>query len=843
MRYALFLLVIIFSFLQETEAQSIAEKYLEYKQKPVAEKIYIHFDKSIYHYSDDIWFKVYMLDGLTNLPVELSNVVNVELIDVSNNILMTKIVKIEDGNGKGDFKLSKDIVGGSYKVRAYTNNMRNWGNEFFFQKDILVINGNAEVMDQQLIPESLTKNENSDDTTSIVSDKPFYLDFLPEGGDMIEGITNQIGFKAVGLAGRGVDVKGDVIDENGDIVSSFESFKFGMGSFFFRPQPEKKYKAIAYANDQKWTFDFPEAKPKGYVMRIDFLRGDKMNILLKSNIQEGLKECRLIAQIHGELIVEMDEIKSINDEAVVVIPTEELRSGILQVTLFDKNKRPQCERIVLINNSNAGEDISMATDKLEYGIRDSVNLTVDMNELVGSSLLLNSSLSVTNFGIIDGGKGYANNIVNNLLLTSDLKGYIENPGYYFDQSIDEFERRRALNNVMITHGWRRFSWGEVLFEENKEHNFGIEQGFSISGQVVTSDNKETPVTSGYASLNLTSVNGLVFDEVLTDENGRFLFAGLDIPDSASVVLTAGINKTKNKNTEDTKRQKKVRIILDENGKPEIELQKATKIFRTTLSQNDTNYYIQLDKTSAAYDEQQTILLEGVTIEDRIYHENDPFLDATKIYGKPTRRVVLDSIPGSQSALDIGQILRGRVPGLTVLGQPPEQQIVMRGMSSFSNNAPLFLFNGIPVDAEFIFDVIPSDIAYIDILTGAKATAYGSRGSNGVIALYTRQGKKGHKINDEVYLDRGVLNYTYYGYSTAREFYSPQYDEKLEFVKPDYRTTLYWNPNLEFDEEGKTQIKFYSNDSKNSKFRVELEGVKNNGQPVRVEKYFFTGKER
>lgn len=841
MRYALFLLVIIFFFLQETEAQSIAEKYLEYKQKPVAEKIYIHFDKSIYHYSDDIWFKVYMLDGLTNLPTELSNVVYVELIDVSNNIVMTSIVKIEDGSGKGDFKLSKENVGGSYKVRAYTNNMRNWGNEYFFQKNILVINGNADDNEQQLIAESQSQKENFNDTSSLESNKPFFLDFFPEGGDMIEGITNQVGFKAVGLAGRGVDVKGDVIDENGDVVSSFESFKFGMGSFFFRPQPEKKYKAIAYASDQKWTFDFPVAKSRGFVMRIDYLRGNKMNILLKSNNQEGLKECSLIAQIHGELIVEMDGIKSINDEAVVVIPTEELRSGILQVTLFDKSMQPQCERIVLINNTDSLREVSLATDKLEYGVRDSVNLTIDMNELIGSSMLLNSSLSVTNFEIVQSENKHADNIVNNLLLTSDLKGHIENPGYYFDQSIDEFERRRALNNVMITHGWRRFAWDEVLLQENAQHEFRVEQGFNISGQVVTSDNKETPVTSGYASLNLTSVNGMVFDEVQADENGRFLFEGLDIPDSASVVLTAGINKIKSKNSEETKRQKKVRILLDEGSKPDHQLQKATKIFKVPFNEKDTNYYNTLDKISAAYDEQQTILLEGVTIEDRIYHENDPFLDATKIYGKPTRRVVLDSIPGSQSAMDIGQILRGRVPGLTVLGQPPEQQIVMRGMSSFSNNAPLFLYNGIPVDADFIFDVIPSDIAYIDVLTGAKAAAYGSRGSNGVIALYTRQGKKGHKINDEVYLDRGVLNYTYYGYSTAREFYSPQYDEKPEFVKPDYRTTLYWNPNLEFDEAGKTQIKFYTNDSKNSKFRVELEGVKNNGQPVRVENFFYIGK--
>jgi len=835
------LLLLIFLPFEKTTAQSIAEKYRVYKQEHATEKIYIHFDKSVYHYSDDIWFKVYMLDGLTNLPTALSNVVYVELIDVSNNILMTSTVKMEHGSGRGDFKLSKDIAGGSYKVRAYTNHMRNWGDKFFFQKAILVINGNADEMDEQLISKDNVQKENPNDSSTIVNDKPFYLDFFPEGGDMIEGITNQVGFKAVGLVGRGVDVRGDIIDENGGVVSSFESFKFGMGSFFFRPQPNKKYKAVAYVNDQKWTFDFPVAKPKGYVMRIDYLRGDKMKILLKSNIQEGLKECSLIAQIHGELIAEMEGIKSINDEAMIVIPTEEFRSGILQVTLFDKKNRPQCERIVLINNSNASEDIRMATDKLEYAIRDSVNLTVDMKELVGNSLLLNASLSVTNFGIIEGESKHANNIVNNLLLTSELKGHIENPGYYFDQSIDEFERRRALNNVMITHGWRRFTWDEVLIQESTQHEFGIEQGFIISGQVVTSDNKESPVTSGYASLNLTSVNGMVFDEVQTGENGRFLFDGLDIPDSASVVLTAGINKVKNKNSEETKRQKKVRILLDERSKPDHEIQKSSKVFKAPFKEKDTNYFNTLDKISAAYDEQQTILLEGVTIEDRIYHENDPFLDATKIYGKPTRRVVLDSIPGSQSAMDIGQILRGRIPGLTVLGQPPEQQIVMRGMSSFSNNAPLFLFNGIPVEADFVFDVIPSDIAYIDVLTGAKAAAYGSRGSNGVIALYTRQGKKGHKIDDAVYLDRGVLNYTYYGYNTAREFYSPQYDEKSEFVKPDYRTTLYWNPNLEFDEEGKAQIKFYTNDSKNSKFRIELEGVKNNGQPVRVENFFYTGK--
>jgi TonB-dependent SusC/RagA subfamily outer membrane receptor len=833
----LFFLSINFIF-EDAFPQKISKAFEVYKTTRSGEKIYIHLDKSIYHYSDDIWFKIYLTDGLTNLPDTLSHIAYVELINESGSIISSKKVKIENGVGNGDFSLSKDFIEGTYKVRSYTNYLRNFGDEFYYHRDITILNGNLE--NQNQIKNTGTKEKTSSSLVKI--SKPFYLDFFPEGGDMVVEVTNPVGFKATNLQGKGIDIAGKIVNTKDEVITTFESYKFGIGSFFFRPIIGEKYRAVVNYENNEWTFDLPKSLTSGYTMRVNNITDGVIKILLKTNIPGGLEDCTLVGQMRGKMILAKDNIKSNKDEAMIMLSSKELPAGILNLTLFGKNNEPYCERLVFVQSFLNIPRLEVTTDKTNYKTRDKVEvlITPDKNN---ERFYINSSISVTNSKVLGMEKSYADNIVSNLLLTSDLKGNIENPGYYFSEDENKNERKRALDNVMITHGWRRFSWKDVFSENQPTLKYTPEKGFNISGQIVSANRKQDPITSGFVSLALKSKNGISFNQEDTDENGYFKFSYLNIPDSTQVLLTAFENKVKEGRKDSVKMNNKVRILLDKKVDPIVQ-NKKIEIFEERISSNaDTTYFNTLDKISAAYDFKNTILLNEVTIESRLQNKDDPFRASSKLYNEPDSRVILDSIPGAQSAINIFDLLRGRVPGLRVVGNVGDQQVVMRGISSFGGSSvPLYLLNGIPVDSSVAFDILPIDIAYIDILKGTRAAIYGAKGANGVIAIYTRVKDEVKKLDDIDYENRGVLNYVYNGYNKIREFYSPKYDvDKPEFIKPDYRTTLYWNPKIEINQQGQTKLVFFTNDNNNSTFKIEIEGLTDNGMPIQLEKYFYTGK--
>lgn len=833
----IFFLLFISFISEDSFSQKIPKEFEEYKTTHSGEKIYMHLDKSIYHYSDAIWFKIYLTDGLTNLPGALSQIVYVELIDESGAIILTKKVKIENGTGNGDFSLSKDFMAGTYRIRSYTNYLKNFGNQFFYHRNIIILNGNSE---KQNLAQKLDGTKNTDSDT-VKTGEPFHLDFFPEGGDMVEGITNPVGFKATNLKGEGIDVSGKIINTKNEILATFESFKFGIGSFFFRPTGGEKYRALVKSKNDEWTFDLPKPLTKGFAIRVNNITEGVIKILLKTNIPEGLEDCTLVGQMRGKIILAKANIKSNKDEAMIILSSRELPNGVLQLTLFGKNNEPHCERLVFIQSDFYVPRLEVTTDKTNYKTRDKVEVEITPNKN-NDSFYINSSVSVTNSEVFGREKVYADNIVSNLLLTSDLNGNIENPGYYFSEYDDENQRKRALDNVMITHGWRRFAWKDVLDENRQTLKYSHEKGFIISGQVVSANRKKDPITSGYVSLALKSKNGMTFNQADTDENGYFEFSNLNIPDSTQVLLTAFENKIQEGKKDSVKMNKKVRILLDTEFDP-IFQNKRIEIFEEKIISNaDTTYFNTLDKISAAYDFKNTILLNEVTVKSRIQNKNDPFRESAKLYNEPDSRVILDSIPGAQSAINIFDLLRGRVPGLRVVGNVGDQQVIMRGPSSFGGSSvPLYLLNGIPVDSSVAFDILPIDIAYIDVLKGTRAAIYGAKGANGVIAIYTRTKDQVKKLDDIDYENRGVLNYTYNGYNKVREFYSPRYDvDEPEFIKPDFRTTLYWNPKIEINEQGQTKLVFFTNDHNNSTFKIEIEGLTNNGMPIRLEKYFYTG---
>lgn len=236
----------------------------------VAEKVYLHIDRSHYFSGDDIWFKAYVTDPATNLLSLNTNNLHVELISSEPELLLRRILRIENGTGNGDFHLSDSLASGKYLIRAYTNHMRNYGSDHFFRKEITVINPYYE--------DPVTEREASSGGNN------FDIGFFPEGGSLVENVISKVAFKAVDESGRGCSAGGTVFSKDGDSITSFSARNHGMGYFMIRPKPGEKYYAIAREcqGAEKKVF-LPDIFATGLTMSASFTSTDMLLVTLRTN--------------------------------------------------------------------------------------------------------------------------------------------------------------------------------------------------------------------------------------------------------------------------------------------------------------------------------------------------------------------------------------------------------------------------------------------------------------------------------------------------------------------------------------------------------------------------------
>ena len=803
----------------------INNKLANYSWSYPNEKIYIHTDKSFYNTGEDIWFKVYLMIGPYHIPDTLSSVLYVELIREDETIMDRKIIHMREGLGWGDFTLPVTIRPGKYLIKAYTRYMQNFDPAFFFRKWIPVIpdvqkEENREENKQNLSASVLNNSDQS----------PVRIHFFPEGGDLVEGLQNYVAFKATDSFGSGLNVKGVIKNLKGVTLAEFESQKFGLGKFTLKPEEGEEYIASIIAEDGEYEYKIPSAKKKGYVMHIN-PKGNKVFIWVRNNMGIPLNNSFIIGQFRGFPFITI-HAKPKQDYLYSILNTDEIPSGIIHFTFFDSLGIPQCERLVYTENENERITFMMESDKKIYKKREKTLFNIHSEDLDGNPVLTNLSLSVINSTLVekDSNRSHIKSYFN---LESDLTGTIENPGYYFNPENED--RHELMDILMLTHGWRRFVWKEVLEDRIPDLEFPVEAGFNVEGELVDFYNREKN-QPGNLRLFIYE-NQLYYNEIETDENGRFQFRGLDIYDSTHVVMQAWRRQEM-----DEKRNKK------KLPKPKDDL--AIKIHTFAFAdvsqdywpsylkkEGDLSDYLELNKfilkLDSSFDE-RTILMEELTIEDSKIEPEDPFNRPGKLYDNPSRRINMDSLEAYYQGLLLFDIIRQYFPGVSIRGVPPELEITIRGPRSMSgDNQPVLLLDGNTVESDFMYYFPSSEIAFIDLLNASKAAIYGSEAANGVIAFYTRQESTDRPERERM----GMINYIHHGYYRAREFYTPDYDRPEEkHIKPDYRRTLYWNPSLTTDELGNIEFSFFTSDE-SATYRIEIEGMTYSGIPFTSEYYF------
>ncbi|MDP9231125.1 MAG: hypothetical protein M3O67_10725, partial [Bacteroidota bacterium] len=413
-------------------AQNIDSTLKIYGEKYEEEKAYLHYNKPAYSAGETIWFKAYLLQGV--FPAEITKTIYVDWLDEKGNLLFHSVSPLVQASTKGQFDIPANYSGNVIHVRAYTKWMLNFDSAFFYNKDIRIISGK---------PQPVT---NEKPVTTIT--------FFPEGGDIIEGITNTIAFKTNDQWGRPVDIKGVIENGQGSTIVSFNSIHDGMGNFNFIPKAGQKY--IAKWKDEygeQHVSDLPFIKPSGISLQISS-EGNKRYFVISRppDVTDNLKTLYVLGTFQQHLAFKANiNLTNLTTEKKR-IPIEQLPTGIITVTAFDKDWNPLAERIIFVNNNDYAFNPDLSVQ--HWGLNKRARNELQIN--IPDSLEANLSVVVNDVAI---GADSSENIFSHLLLTGDLHGEVYNSAYYFSNKTDSVSGH--LDLVMLTHGWRKFKWQDV----------------------------------------------------------------------------------------------------------------------------------------------------------------------------------------------------------------------------------------------------------------------------------------------------------------------------------------------------------------------------------------------
>lgn len=794
----------------------ILNKLKEYVTEDYPEKIYIHTDKPYYTAGESIWFNAYLVNGVTHTESGKSNIVYVELINEMDKVISERKLFAESLSVQGDFKLPMELEEGNYLIRAYTNYMRNQPRDYFFKKHILIFALNSEILE--------TENDISSKAEGNV--KLPDIGFYPEGGYLVSGLNNKVAVKIKDAHLSTSPIIGIIEDTDGNKITDFKTMEFGLGSFFLTPEAGKEYRAVISSKEENIFYSLPIPLNEGYALNT-VLTEKELIINVTTNQKEGLKNTLIIGHQRG--LAAFDYVHDKNTNTILLkIPKEELIEGVLDILLFNQSKKPLAERLVYIKKDD-GISVSVnKTNGLKTALRDRVNLEVEIKDKLGKLVPGTFSLSITDTDLI---KPNANseNIKTYLLLNSDLRGEVKSPNYFFKNG-DSIKKGEQLDLIMLTHGWSRFTWQELL-QNNSSQQFQPEDGIYISGKTM---NSKSPFQNKVSETKLTfRKKGFYQEAGSTDNYGHFTYGPFVFHDTIDVFLQAGKDLTSEKpDFSDTD------IVLDKpNDKPSIIPNRILNPFEFENEVTSVQAYKKKSKINVfrgfgldhGREQLDAVRLEG-KLQTKEEKEEIKREKRTRPFA-PSHRIVVSEM-GQHGGNDFMELLLN-VPGIRLgkkYGAETSQdyEINLRGMK------PAFFLDNVKVTLAIARSIPQGDIDFIDVMNSGFTSAAYTLEAQGVIAIYTKQGKR----NKVRVIDKkpGSINFKSEGFYTAREFYAPDYslvDRNRNTI--DSRSTLFWRPKIITQGYRNAEITFYTSDEKGT-FQIEIEGITDKGIPIHATSY-------
>lgn len=826
------------------------------------EKLYLHLDKPFYGAGEKIWFKGYLVNATTHQDNSQSNFIITELINRSDSIVERKKIRRDSLGFHNAFTLPATLPAGDYYLRGYSNWMLNEDPDFFFSRNIKIGNSidntivsSIEYQQEddthytakikftsnvQAVFENTTikylylengkiknKGKKKTDENGWISislpdlkspaarrievefDDPQYIykrtfhlpvftndfdvKFFPEGGALLSIPHQNVAFKAQGADGFSKEVEGFLFNSKGDTLTNFRSEHNGMGIFTMNPVNNETYYVTVRTNDSiTKRFDLPAIEPKGISIAMSHYKQEIRYEIQKTEATEWPQKLFLLAHTRGKLAI----LQPINPKRTFGKMNDSLfTEGITHFMLIDEQGNALSERLIFVPDHKPNQ-WQITADQPTYGKREKVSLQIAAKDNEGNPVEGTFSVSITDRKSIQP-DSLADNILSNLLLTSDLKGYVEDPAYYFLNQ--DARTLRSIDYLMMTHGWRRHKIENVLRTPSLNFTNYIEKGQTISGRIMGffgANVKKGPICVLAPKYNIIATTE-------TDEKGQFI-VNTSFRDSTTFLVQA---RTK-------KGFAGVDILMDPPQYP-VATHKApyfngAATFMEDYLMNTRDQYY-MEGGMRVYN------LKEVTVTAK---RERPSSKSIYTGGINTYTVEEDRLQGyGQTAFDAAS----RLPSVTITNG---SEIHIRNNSE---PAIIVIDDIVYEDASDILkDIQVSDMSSISLLRGADAVILGPRASGGAVVITLKDPR-----NLPARPAQGIITYTPLGYSESVEFYHPTYDtpEKKNAQRSDFRSTVYWNPELRLDAEGKATIEYYTPDS-TAPEDIIIEGVDKNGKVCR-----------
>jgi hypothetical protein len=852
-------------FVLDPQTEALKKQVEAFLDKRPAERLYLQTDKTLYKPTETVWFQAFLREERFLKIATTSDILHVELINPKGNVEQERHLILENGTISGDFELNEGTVGGLYKIRAYTNVMKNSpltpkggtdvvtsktphseaGGLLVFEKEITVqqvilprlqmkldferegYGGGDEVratldlknLENQALGNfsfsfvaslggnPLDNGRGKTDATGKASIKfnlpykvhtadgllnvlidyqgqtesisrsiPITFDhvkvaFFPEGGDMIMNLENKIAFKATDEFGKGTDIQGFIESEKGKKIVEVASFHKGMGAFNFVPEIDTRYfLKITHPKGIAQKHELPEMLPVGYVLRVKEVEEDFINLQINSNVKpvSENEKWRIVTQIRGE-IYQGQEFKATLGSTALKIATENMPMGVAQITLFDSKGIARAERMVFVNEHKQLK-VEIKTDKAQYLPREKVKMTISAKDERGLPVPAQLALAVTDEKILTFADDKQGNILTTLLLEADITAKIEEANFYSptpnSSPQGEAKRKQALDFVLLTSGWRKFTWKEVA--DNKPFNLQFLAEKMVIGGVVYDNG--LPIEKAqvlYGKLQY----------VHTDKNGRFVIKNHALYEPLVLEITLP-NKIS------------FQYVVSEYGENHEVVNSRNEKWRGELEEV-------ADRAPGGFGGDDF----DAAVDDEVVMPKKQDELKKNVKEKPKALALLPA------PMDMPQ---NELVANNKKAEVAEKQVVA--------NKPMLV-------ASKVADKRMRQEAQRDVKSGKRARADIIRNDDFVQGVEEEIAQAPTKVR----------------YVRAREFPKVDYvDAQNPAVRTDFRSTIFWQGNLQLDRKGKIEVEFYNSDEITS-FRAVVEGVGEEGSVGRGEHTYFTQK--
>ncbi|WP_143080113.1 MG2 domain-containing protein [Hymenobacter arizonensis] len=750
----------------------VTRQLARYQQRAPHEKLFLHLDRPVYLCGETMWFKVYAVDGTYSRPIALNSVAYVEVLDAANQPVLQGKVALQKAMGQGSFVLPTSLAAGSYTVRAYTSSMKNFGPEAYFHSTVTIINTFA------------ASGAGNRDSAS------YDARFFPEGGNLVRGLRSRVGFKVTDKTGRGVAAEGKVLNQSGAVVATFKTLRQGMGTFSFTPAagPDTYTATVTLGKNRVLSRELPRPYEQGYVMRLDNTGPDQLTLSVDAT--SNRPETLYLLGHSRQNIALTAPLQLINGKARFLINKSQLLEGVSHLTLFNAERKPVCERLYF-RVPQRRLAISARADKPQYGTREKVSVqvaTADQQTPAPANL----SMAVYRLDSLAATTGLA--IDRYLWLAADLQGSVENPEYYFTATGPE--AAESTDNLMLTQGWSRFKWEDVLAVPKPFEFLPEPYGPIMQARLTQAGSNKpregiiaflsTPSRLVQLSTSQSNAQGLVHFEL-----NRFV--GTD-----NVVVQT-----------DPRQDSTCAITLFSPFSDRYATRQLPPFGLTSRYQSDyLKRHLQAQVQNVFSGKYRNLYAA-----ERV--------DSMAFFGKPSATYLLDKYTRFKV---LEEVLREYVPEVVVrIRKDGFHLLVVDNLNkTVLEENPMVLLDGVPVfNINKMMAMNPLKIQKLDVLESRYF--HGTSMYNGIVSFTTYKG------NLEGFpLDPQVLVREYEGVQRQREFYAPRYDtpDAAKSRLPDLRNLLYWNPNVATSTSPQT-LDFYTGDQA-GRYLVVLQGLSDSG---------------